>query len=156
MRITFGRHATKLLAHALIASALATVVIATPAAGQKRSENTLRLTLTIAAFSVADNLPAGDSPGDLLVNRGRMMSRGRDVGRYYFWCITIRIGAVDCHGQLIFARGRVLAHFESVGTLVQNAGAGAVTGGTRRYLGAEGEVRTSFQGGVLRMTVRLR
>jgi hypothetical protein len=130
--------------------------------------DTLGKRLTIRFLDVAvpeksafvDVGEAGSSPGDLFVFENELRNRAdtRTLGRFAGVCTNlVSPGLVSCRGTLELAEGTVevaaLVDFAAGGPIVA-----AVTGGTKRYKTAHGQMRLSEEvaSGVREGTLQLR
>lgn len=129
-----------------------------PDDGFNRPER-LRLLDKADKFEFVDVGAQGQSPGDLFIFENQLRNRAdtRTHGRFLSSCVVlVTPGLVSCRGTLELQQGTI-----EVATAIDLAAGGeiraAVTGGTRDYRRAHGQMRLSEEvsPGVREMTVEL-
>jgi hypothetical protein len=131
------------LSTALAAAALV-VGLALPAAGSSGHTGkgrTFRVTATVAEGTQIDLGDTGPSLGDEVVFSGPLLQRGHQVGHQGGVCTTVSLARheAQCIATYSFRAGQITA--QSLVILGSPAPyAVAITGGTGRYEGAEGQV----------------
>jgi hypothetical protein len=113
------------------------------AGGSDRSRTT-RLTAQIETqkLTVVDTGPTGSSPGDLVLEQDNLTRDGRRVGTAQVTCSahtgSLVNGSAQCSGTFYLRQGRLQTQGDARSVNGSVSGAGAITGGTGRYLGVRG------------------
>jgi hypothetical protein len=149
------RNLLGLAALALVACAVA---IPSLASGSASDGRTIDVTGLVTGTKVAvDVKPAGDSPGDIGYESGKLFEKGKPVGRFHGVCFNISAGSSQCSftaglpgGQLMIAASYG-AGYNTGSTALE-----PITGGSGAYAGARGVVRDTEVGNTgLRMHIEL-
>jgi hypothetical protein len=126
------------------------------AGGSDRSRTT-RLTLQIETqkLTVVDTGPTGSSPGDLVLEQDNLTRDGRPVGTAQATCTahagSLVSGSAQCSATFYLRQGRLQTQGDARSVNGAVSGAGAVTGGTGRYLGVRGSYEFETTEGTTRL-----
>ena len=114
----------------------AIAAIAVVSADGKTRFDTLKLVLRAGPSSEVDNPPAGRSQGDIVVTTDTVEAKGKTEGRARSVCIVATGTISECHGEMVFANGRIF--FQS--PLIEGTAryTGAIVGGTKSFAAARG------------------
>src|SRR4051794_21647361 len=125
----------------LVVTAAVLVAGGAPASAKSR---TTKLTLGIETKSLAvvDVGAAGASPGDLVIEQDDVTRAGKPFGTAQITCIAhsgdLLNGRAECSGTFYLPKGQLETQGGAASTNGMISGAGAVTGGTRRYHAVRG------------------
>jgi hypothetical protein len=129
---------------AAVAVAVFVAGSALASAGDSDESDTTRLTVEIQTqkLTVVDTGPSGASPGDLVLEQDNLTRRGRPFGTAEITCVAhagnIANGRAQCSGTFYLPKGQIEIQGDAKSVDASVSGAGAVTGGTRRYHGVSG------------------
>ena len=132
--------------HRLIVIAILALALPAFAAAGSRStgsSQTLDLTGVVTGFHVAlDASPKGPSAGDIGYVNGRILERGKRIGRYQGICTTLPQNSQQCTFTLGLPGGQLIVESAyGPGFNTGSVALEAIVGGTGTYLGARGEGR---------------
>src|SRR3954451_17961956 len=108
------------------------------------TSRTTKLTLGIETTSLAvvDVGSAGPSPGDLVIEDDDITRGGRPFGTAQLTCVAhsgdLLNGKAECSGTFYLPKGQLETQGGAASVIGMISGAGAVTGGTRRYHAVRG------------------
>jgi len=123
------------------------VLAAGPASGsaaQRAKPRTTKLTLGIVTttLSVVDVGAPGSSPGDIVIENDDITRNGKPFGTAQITCFVhagdLLNGKAECSGTFYLPKGRLETQGGAASVGGSISGAGAVTGGTRRYHAVRG------------------
>lgn len=128
------------LAVGVLACCIAGSQVLPAAAGGARAPATVRLTATVDSFHQVDNLPEGDSPGDMLVFTQKLTdARGRQIGTSDAFCVRTAPGRVrECQGTFFLPKGQVFVSGPDPDGVSRHSL--AIVGGTGAYQDVRGHV----------------
>jgi hypothetical protein len=107
--------------------------------GNSGKSRTTRLTLQIDTqrLTVVDTGPTGSSPGDMVLEADNLTRRGKPFGTAQITCVAhagdLANGSAECAGTFYLPKGQIETQGGAKSVNGSISGAGAVTGGTRRY-----------------------
>jgi hypothetical protein len=126
-------------------------------AGDSGRSSTTSLTLQIETqkLTVVDTGPTGASPGDMVLEADNLTREGRPVGTAQLTCVaqvgSLANGEAQCSGTFYLAGGRLETQGDAKSVNGSVSGAGAVSGGTRRYQGVRGSYAFDTTTGITRV-----
>jgi hypothetical protein len=126
---------------ALVALAVGLAGPAWGSSGNDGKQATFRLDAVTTEQNFVDLGAAGTSLGDLIVFTGQLLQGGTEVGHQSGVCTvtSVQRNEAQCNATYSLRGGQITA--QALITLGSSAPyAGAITGGTGKYQGAEGEV----------------
>src|SRR3954454_14716651 len=131
---------------AVLAVTAAVLVAGGAAASAKETakSRTTKLTLGIdtKALAVVDVGAAGASPGDLVIEDDDITRGGKTFGTAQITCVAhsgdLLNGKAECSGTFYLPKGQLETQGGATSVNRMISGAGAVTGGTRRYHAVRG------------------
>ena len=102
----------------------------------------LALRIETEKLTYVDTGPPGPSPGDMVIEQDNLTRRGKPFGTAQVVCIAIAgglaNGSAQCSGTFYLGKGQIETQGSAKSVNGSISGAGAVTGGTRSYLGIRG------------------
>ena len=113
-------------------------------AAETAKPRTTKLTLGVVtkALTVVDIGPAGSSPGDLVIEDDDITRNGKPFGTAQITCVAhsgdLLNGKAECSGTFYLRTGQLETQGGAASVNGMISGAGAVTGGTRRYHAVRG------------------
>jgi hypothetical protein len=128
---------------AVAAAAVAAALLAVTSTAASSAGKTLDLTGTVTGFHVAlDAKPAGQSPGDIGYETGKLFAHGKPAGRFQGVCTQLPRASSQCSFTLGLPAGQILVQ-ASYGPNFNtgNVAREAIIGGTGAYAGARGQGR---------------
>ena len=133
-------------ATALVAATAAVLVpggaVASAAGPGKPRSTRLDLQIETQKLTVVDTGPAGSSPGDLVLEADALTRDGKPFGTAQITCVAhagdLLNGRAECTGTYYLPHGQLETQGGATSVNGAISGAGAVTGGTRRYHGVRG------------------
>ena len=117
---------------------------ASGSAAQRAEPRTSKLTLRIVttALNVVDVGAAGRTPGDIVIENDDVTRNGRPFGTAQITCFVhsgdLLNGKAECSGTFYLPKGQLETQGGAASLNGSISGAGAVTGGTRRYHAVRG------------------
>jgi hypothetical protein len=114
------------------------------ASGRSHKSRTTRLVVQIETqkLTVVDAGSPGSSPGDMVIEEDKLTRHGAAFGTGQVVCTAVAGGLANgraqCSGTFFLRKGQVETQGVARSVNGSISGAGAVTGGTRRYRGVRG------------------
>jgi hypothetical protein len=111
------------------------------------SHKKLTVELRTDRLTVVDTGTTGPTPGDMVIEDDTALIEGKPAGTASFTCIAhsgdLLTGNGECSGTVYLKKGQLETQGYARSTNGAISGAGAITGGTRRYEGVRGSYRFS-------------
>jgi hypothetical protein len=130
------------VAVALVALAVGVVSPALGASGDDDKERTIRVVGITTEQEFLDLGAEGDSLGDQFIFTDKLLKGGKEVGHAGVVCTVISVerGEAQCVATAWFRDGQITA--QALVSFAEGPPAFPITGGSGKYVGAEGEVHS--------------